>query len=1595
MESNVQPSDFHILGSLFEATSDRDEKVREVAYNALKRIAKLHTSDVLSCSINYRRRNPKLNSQELKKLLNLMENICNDYAEQIPFSRVEELIEFSIEESLKCNDQQYASSDILTIIGKNYCNQIAEKLLKHMQHGIVAHSSVIYILGNLALVNVNAFLPLAKTCLDFIASILSFIKTDISRKLYASAVGNIAESIVEYRAVNEESVAKENYSPVIEEIYEVFATSWLQTKDSKLCEAIVYAFSSMLQLFSAQKLWNDTNRITSTLLQQYRRSPALPRYPITLCIGNLLLCTPRASLQPVLDTILHALHVMVWITPDFAQPLTVKNHSEVLRCYDHIGKLFGEKLCEIILRNLRSNSEQDKVVALLVVTHLLGSSDAVIKPRAVELITTLYSLLNETSVKINKGLVKVIVALACKNFLSEKDYVFIEFLVKHVHHAQTSFELEDLQSMCNNTIFLLSSTVPAVQPLCWTVLLQLLLTGAYDEATSIIARSLTLIISKCDMHIIDNADNNPKPESVFVRILALLGSPLESNRGSQLLAFYFHYVPRYLAVNKETWKKEISKLMNYLETSEWDDRKWENMMLGLMESSIIEDSRTWITPVVSEIASQLTLYEVKLEESVTGSVDQNVKIDESGMLYMCLALFSLHVENEQLLNSSIEKIISTIQRHSTKQLKACSRAIGILSKSKLDEILARLENKAQLELSRKSSRFLGLLKDVKHESEMETVRYMISEYFAQIVTEAVPSKLLKKIKYILIWSIAQINACKYPETWDSCIETISRIAIVLNENQDTCEDLSECRNLIMDFILPVIENANTLPHSKVLRTLVTTSKFRPYLQAHEKLSILQKVFIKVFQFISTDDKSFDKKSTSIQSTISELCSLIEEMIESKNTYLLEEIVNFIQPWLGHNKSCHRSVAVLLLLTSIRCFIQQEDVVPEGQVSFIRIGSLFGSVCIRIYEENAEIKRNAKHCAILLSIIVDHNEGRNITKEEFRNILSNADSLNISVFLQTVCHKFPSNQIPSLIESLIDGLLDTEETCVYGASQLLLVLFKEIGNSLNHQALDIFSSLLSKLMKLPTAGDAQNTAIKALLHLGSCHRKMFLSTMLGQTLPLHSSVCKCWQLLSENENFTLEIIDSLLEVIKSNSLYEDTKKKGRDKRNIAAALPLVATSIMKEIFISKSIGNMLKGYVAEIFSTLLVLMASYIGTVSPANTSNKSSLISNKDSYNVVPSKIACDTLSEFLSCVGCTECVETLKICRIELSEILNDSVLDTISALARSLYISQSNEITKVLEVLTQYINSSIESQRITVTVFCAEILNMGSLDEAAVNNIINHLLTALSDTSPTVRQHSLKGLASISELDRNIVSNHYENVLSALLQGLEDDDASIYTGITLEALNGLSKLIPLLTNNIFSITYVSIAIRIKPYFEKEDVNVRSMSIKLFGELASIVGEDDIVSFSEHINSSFICFLLHLAEHDSTVVKVCKSSLKSIASLLKSKNVANMITNHLVDVGNLFYTEFLTQITKFLVKELPELTTHFLMTAVSYSKSIWPEVRAAAVLFIGVMFNETECVPENISTDSISCRLLVLLKDTDATVRTNAAYSLSLMFCK
>lgn len=52
--------------------------------------------------------------------------------------------------------------------------------------------------------------------------------------------------------------------------------------------------------------------------------------------------------------------------------------------------------------------------------------------------------------------------------------------------------------MCSSTVFLLCSTVPAVDNLLWTVLLRLLIVPEYDSACATIARSLAHLASKHD-----------------------------------------------------------------------------------------------------------------------------------------------------------------------------------------------------------------------------------------------------------------------------------------------------------------------------------------------------------------------------------------------------------------------------------------------------------------------------------------------------------------------------------------------------------------------------------------------------------------------------------------------------------------------------------------------------------------------------------------------------------------------------------------------------------------------------------------------------------------------------------------------------------------------------------------------------------------------------------------------------------------------------------------------------------------------------------------------------------------------------------------
>lgn len=64
--------------------------------------------------------------------------------------------------------------------------------------------------------------------------------------------------------------------------------------------------------------------------------------------------------------------------------------------------------------------------------------------------------------------------------------------------------------------------------------------------------------------------------------------------------------------------------------------------------------------------------------------------------------------------------------------------------------------------------------------------------------------------------------------------------------------------------------------------------------------------------------------------------------------------------------------------------------------------------------------------------------------------------------------------------------------------------------------------------------------------------------------------------------------------------------------------------------------------------------------------------------------------------------------------------------------------------------------------------------------------------------------------------IERYKERILSALMQGLDDSEAFAQPGIIIQSLTGLSKMLPFLNNEKYESVCTSMAIRIKPFFEK-----------------------------------------------------------------------------------------------------------------------------------------------------------------------------------
>ena len=89
-------------------------------------------------------------------------------------------------------------------------------------------------------------------------------------------------------------------------------------------------------------------------------------------------------------------------------------------------------------------------------------------------------------------------------------------------------------------------------------------------------------------------------------------------------------------------------------------------------------------------------------------------------------------------------------------------------------MLLKLEKLGKEELTRKSSRLLGFMKDVKHESEVERVRLTLLLCYGEVALEASGTQLLPRLEQhgIVQWVLQQLQTAKVRSVYVlSCYST--------------------------------------------------------------------------------------------------------------------------------------------------------------------------------------------------------------------------------------------------------------------------------------------------------------------------------------------------------------------------------------------------------------------------------------------------------------------------------------------------------------------------------------------------------------------------------------------------------------------------------------------------------------------------------------------------------------------------------------------------------------------------------------------------------------------------------------------------------
>uniref|UniRef100_A0A8K9XUK9 Maestro heat-like repeat family member 1 n=1 Tax=Oncorhynchus mykiss TaxID=8022 RepID=A0A8K9XUK9_ONCMY len=746
--------------ALLDSANDKDPVVREQVRKSILTLGKQQPNKVLSMCQDYLVKHPKVRHHH--------------YYCHLLYLKIKSIISLASDEMTRSKDVvpdwQQAASNILVAVGNKYINDIMEEILSKFQPGILPHFFVVQTLASLSESNVYGMVPFLNAILGTMLPMLGMAKQDNMKWVFSSALSHFSESILEYLAnldkAPDPTVRKDTFSSEIYAAYDILYCSWLQSRESKLRLTVAEAVGPMSHLMAHDKLEEQLPKLIPTILSLYKKNTE--HYVISKSLCQVLDASVNMGsrvLETQIDSLLTTLNQQVCAPVDYSNPLTVKNHNEVLRCFSILANTFPDRLVMFVLQKLENSNERIRMGSLAVLRHLINSSTSIMESKKLLILASIRQPLADHSNKVKKRVVQVISAMAHHGYLElEGGDLLVKFIIQHCALPDTYYRPgqrpsdpeevtnEALRSMCDNTLHLFTTTVGRLTDVLWPMLLYYLTPGQYSNATAPLCKSLTLLGTKkrASQEPNFNIDFNehvnlPSPHILMVRLLVNGSFPFRSRGHGAPSLSLLNVISPNIHPNAETlWEKEIPALLSYLEGKgpQLNDP-------GFLAKSLvaIADDK-WSCQLAIEATRYLSTY--------------NQSLEEKSFLYRCIGVTLQQCSNKEVVQKQLQEMLISARHNDAIERAGVAMGIGLCASSHLDATLAKLDDFGKSDAFKKASGIFSLLKD-KNDLDVEKMKSTLILCYGYVALHAPEDQILSRIDSDILRSISNFYLLLFPQ----------------------------------------------------------------------------------------------------------------------------------------------------------------------------------------------------------------------------------------------------------------------------------------------------------------------------------------------------------------------------------------------------------------------------------------------------------------------------------------------------------------------------------------------------------------------------------------------------------------------------------------------------------------------------------------------------------------------------------------------------------------------------------------------------------------------------------------------------------------